>query len=233
MECSRVSAEHLVTREKWPSNRCSGHKSGWYLADVRTSLMTTEEAELRLQASVSGLAERAPGVSARRILTRRQRQVGIAAIVVVLAGLTFETVVTVSILVSIITVFYVGAIVYRLAIFRASNRPDTTEVVSDDEARAVPDEELPIYTVMIPAYREPEVIKRTDSTGHTVRVPAGPAGRETPHRGGRRRDHPRHSRGGTRRPVRAGAGATGGAEDQAEGAQFRPHAGPGRVGGDL
>ena len=59
---------------------------------------------------------------------------------------------------SIITVFYVGAIIYRLVLFRASNRPYTTEVVSDEEARAVPDDELPIYTVMIPAYREPEVI---------------------------------------------------------------------------
>jgi cellulose synthase/poly-beta-1,6-N-acetylglucosamine synthase-like glycosyltransferase len=63
-----------------------------------------------------------------------------------------------SIIVSIITLFYVAAIIYRLVLFRASNEPDTTEVVSDEEARAVPDAELPIYTVMIPAYREPEVI---------------------------------------------------------------------------
>ena len=89
----------------------------------------------------------------------RQRQVGIAAIVVMLVvALHRRPVVTVSVMVSIITLFYVAAIIYRLVLFRASNRPQTTEVVSDEEARAVPDEELPVYTVMIPAYREPEVI---------------------------------------------------------------------------
>ena len=78
--------------------------------------------------------------------------------VVLVLGCIVDLVVTVSIVVSLITIFYVGAIIYRLALFRASNRPSTTEVISDEEARAVPDHELPVYTVMIPAYREPEVI---------------------------------------------------------------------------
>jgi cellulose synthase/poly-beta-1,6-N-acetylglucosamine synthase-like glycosyltransferase len=120
--------------------------------------MSEEEAGLRLQASIAGLVGRVPGVSAQRILSRRQRMLGIALIVLVLAGCVVDLVVTVSILVSIITLFYVAAIIYRLVLFRASNRPGTTEVVSDEEARAVPDWELPVYTVMIPAYREPEVI---------------------------------------------------------------------------
>ncbi len=79
-------------------------------------------------------------------------------IILIILGCIVDVVVTVSILVSVITVFYVGAIIYRLALFRASNDPSTTEVISDAEARAVPDDQLPIYTVMIPAYREPEVI---------------------------------------------------------------------------
>jgi len=120
--------------------------------------MTEEEADLRLQASIAGLATRVPGVSAQRILSRQQRIVGISAILAVIICCVIDLVVTVSVLVSIITVFYVAAIVYRLVLFRASNRPQTTEVISDEEARAVPDSELPVYTVMIPAYREPEVI---------------------------------------------------------------------------
>jgi glycosyltransferase XagB len=120
--------------------------------------MTEEEAELRLEASIHGLASRAPGVSALRILSDRQRKWGIAVIALVVVGCIIDLIVTVSIIVTIITLFYVVAIIYRLALFRASNGPDTTEVVSDEEARAVPDAELPVYTVMIPAYREPEVI---------------------------------------------------------------------------
>ena len=151
-------AEQSVTWEKSQIAAVVTAYGGVTVFPVRTSLMSTEEADLRLQAAVSGLANRVPGVSAQRILSRRQRQVGIAAIVVILLGLIVDAVVTVSIIVSIITLFYVAAIIYRLVLFRASNGPSTTEVVSDEEARAVPDEELPIYTVMIPAYREPEVI---------------------------------------------------------------------------
>jgi cellulose synthase/poly-beta-1,6-N-acetylglucosamine synthase-like glycosyltransferase len=120
--------------------------------------MTKEEEDLRLRASIAGLADREPLVSARRILTDRQRRWGIGIVVLILVGCAIDLGATVSALVSFITVFYVGAIIYRLVLFRASNRPDTTEVVSDEEARSVPDEGLPIYTVLIPAYREPEVI---------------------------------------------------------------------------
>jgi cellulose synthase/poly-beta-1,6-N-acetylglucosamine synthase-like glycosyltransferase len=158
MECSRKVAEQSVTWEKSQIAAVVTAYGGVTVFPVRTSLMSTEEADLRLKAAVSGLADRVPGVSAQRILSDRQRKVGIAAIVVVLLGLIVDAVVTVSIIVSIITLFYVAAIIYRLVLFRASNGPSTTEVVSDEEARAVPDDELPIYTVMIPAYREPEVI---------------------------------------------------------------------------
>jgi len=116
------------------------------------------EAELRLQASIAGLVERAPTVSAKRILSDRQRQLGIGFLVLVLVGCIVDIVVTMSIIVSVITVFYVGAIIYRVVIFRASGREDTLEIVTDEEARSWPDSELPVYTVMIPAYREPEVI---------------------------------------------------------------------------
>jgi cellulose synthase/poly-beta-1,6-N-acetylglucosamine synthase-like glycosyltransferase len=60
--------------------------------------------------------------------------------------------------VSVATTFYVAVIINRLVLFKGSLRADTVEKVSDEEARAVPDEDLPIYTVLLPAYKEPEVI---------------------------------------------------------------------------
>ncbi len=120
--------------------------------------MSEEASALRLEASIGGLAELEPMVSAQRILSNSQRKLGIGVIGLILVCCLLDLVVTVTVLVSVITVFYVAAIIYRLMLFRASSRPDTTELVSDAEARSVPDEDLPIYTVMIPAYREPEVI---------------------------------------------------------------------------
>ena len=61
-------------------------------------------------------------------------------------------------IVAIITFVYVVCITYRGYLFVRSTGSDVSELVTDEEARAVPDAELPTYTVMIPAYHEPEVI---------------------------------------------------------------------------
>ncbi|SMD27153.1 Glycosyltransferase, catalytic subunit of cellulose synthase and poly-beta-1,6-N-acetylglucosamine synthase [Kibdelosporangium aridum] len=49
---------------------------------------------------------------------------------------------------------------------------DGTINVSDQEARAVPDEELPVYTVLVPAYREPEVIAAVVASVASLDYPA-------------------------------------------------------------
>jgi hypothetical protein len=48
--------------------------------------MTEEESDLRLEASIAGLAERVPGVSARRILSSGQRKWGLIVIAAFLIG---------------------------------------------------------------------------------------------------------------------------------------------------
>ena len=69
------------------------------------------------------------------------------------------------------TVLYVVVFVYRLVIFwQVINRPPVV-AVSDDEAEAIPDSELPVYTVLVPAYREPEVIANTLAALQSLRYP--------------------------------------------------------------
>jgi glycosyltransferase XagB len=125
---------------------------------VRSTVMSEDESRLRLEASIDGLARLQPAVSAQRILSRGQRNFFLAVLALLVVGCVISLVDTITVLVAIITVVYVAAIIYRVVLFRASNQPGTTEVVSDEEARAVPDHLLPIYTVLIPAYAEPEVI---------------------------------------------------------------------------
>ncbi len=120
--------------------------------------MSEDEAQLRLDASITGLAQQEPVVSAQRILSKPQRIIGITLLVLLVIGAFVDFIATVTALVAIISIFYVAVIVYRLALFRASRRSNAIEMVTDEEARAVPDEELPVDTVMIAAYREPEVI---------------------------------------------------------------------------
>jgi cellulose synthase/poly-beta-1,6-N-acetylglucosamine synthase-like glycosyltransferase len=53
---------------------------------------------------------------------------------------------------------YIAVTLNRLLLFIRAGRTHTIFAVSDDEARAVPDDELPVYSILVPAYREPDVI---------------------------------------------------------------------------
>ncbi len=120
--------------------------------------MGDAEAQLRLRASISGLAVKAPSVSVRRLLNRTQRLVMVGLLGLVVIGLVLSAIDTVEAIVGIVTIVYVVCITYRGYLFVRSTRADVSEVVTDEEAWSIPDAELPTYTVMIPAYREPEVI---------------------------------------------------------------------------
>jgi cellulose synthase/poly-beta-1,6-N-acetylglucosamine synthase-like glycosyltransferase len=120
--------------------------------------MSDAEADLRLRASISGLAMTAPSVSVERLLTSAQRGVLLGFFGLLVVGLILSPVDTVRSIVAIVTIVYVVCIAYRGYLFVRSSRSDVLEIVTDEEARAVPDESLPTYTVLIPAYREPEVI---------------------------------------------------------------------------
>ncbi len=125
--------------------------------------MPEAEADLRLEASISGLADRVPGVSVRRLLTPGQRRYLIGLAVLTVLGLAVSAVDTFIAIVGVVTLVYVVCMAYRVYLFMRSTREDVSEVVTDEEARAVPDSALPTYTVLVPAYREPEVINHLDS----------------------------------------------------------------------
>lgn len=126
--------------------------------------MQEAEADLRLEASISGLADRVPGVSVRRLLTSGQRRYLISVAALTVLGLVVSAVDTLIAIVGIVTLVYVVCMFYRVYLFVRSTREDVSEVVTDEEARAVPDSALPTYTVLIPAYREPEVINHLISS---------------------------------------------------------------------
>jgi cellulose synthase/poly-beta-1,6-N-acetylglucosamine synthase-like glycosyltransferase len=63
-----------------------------------------------------------------------------------------------NVAIAVITALYIAAFTFRIWIFkRALGAPDVIEV-ADDVARSIPERDLPIYTILVPAYREPEVI---------------------------------------------------------------------------
>lgn len=99
-----------------------------------------------------------PDYTARQTLTRAQF-VAVAVVVGMIAVGAFLAPLTTAIsLIGLATFFYLAALIYRLQAYWSSLRDPRIAKVTDAEARAIPDAELPIYTILVPAYREPTVI---------------------------------------------------------------------------
>jgi cellulose synthase/poly-beta-1,6-N-acetylglucosamine synthase-like glycosyltransferase len=122
--------------------------------------MSQSEAQMRLHASTSGLADRAPLLSARNLITKRQRNALLGFLILLAVGAVLNVRMTVIVLVGCATLSYLVAVIYRAYLFIRSSKLGAMEIVTDEEALLVPDSELPLYTVMIPAYREASVITK-------------------------------------------------------------------------
>lgn len=125
---------------------------------MRPVAMGEREQQLRLHASVSGLADRVPLLSARNTVSKQQRNFLISLLITFVVGLVLDARITIIVIVAWSTLSYVVSVVYRAMLFTRSSKTEAVEIVTDEEALTVPDGELPFYTVMIPAYREASVI---------------------------------------------------------------------------
>ncbi len=111
-----------------------------------------------LDDAVNGLARRHPLASAAVAFVPWQKRTAltIAAITVVCAVLApLTTLLTITVL---CTIGYIAMMADRLLLFARGLDASAIVTVTDDEARAISDDELPRYTILVPAYDEPEVV---------------------------------------------------------------------------
>ncbi|MCE5291216.1 MAG: glycosyltransferase [Nocardiaceae bacterium] len=111
-----------------------------------------------LHDAVHGLRESDPLASAAVPLVPWQRWVLGGLIATTGVFLVLFTTVTLAVLAGICTFTYLIAIADRILIFRRGLPRDAIVTVSKAEALSIPDDELPNYTVLVPAYDEPEVV---------------------------------------------------------------------------
>jgi glycosyltransferase XagB len=96
--------------------------------------------------------------SAVHTLSRGQRNVLAVIAVLLTLGLAFRPLITAQILISLATLTYLAAVTFRLLCLRAGTGATATIEIGDREALAADARRLPRYTVLVPAYHEPEVI---------------------------------------------------------------------------
>ncbi|MGV9669405.1 glycosyltransferase [Gordonia sp. NPDC003504] len=125
--------------------------------DVRELLVDEAYRADALHDAVERLRDADATMSASVAFSRPQKWGGIAALVLIGILTILFPVPTLATVVGAATLVYVVALIDRLIIFRRGLVNGAIRV-TDEQARAIADDDLPAYTVLVPAYGEPEVV---------------------------------------------------------------------------
>jgi cellulose synthase/poly-beta-1,6-N-acetylglucosamine synthase-like glycosyltransferase len=119
--------------------------------------ITDEEREYALRRSIDGLRDDDPLSSASIPLMSWQRWALWSLLFTITAAAIWQPAGTAVAFVGLSTFGYLLAMADRMLMFR-DGLASRAIVVPDDEARDIPDADLPPYTILVPAYNEPEVV---------------------------------------------------------------------------
>jgi cellulose synthase/poly-beta-1,6-N-acetylglucosamine synthase-like glycosyltransferase len=141
------------------------------LATSAAPRVGTLSAHAAVQRSIGELRDFAPEFSAARVLTRPQTLVAVTCLVGVAASLAFATIITCTLIIAVVTLIYLASAMYRVAMFFGSLGKAGLLCVTDQQARAIPDRDLPEYTVLVAVYKEPEVMPQLLTALHQFDYP--------------------------------------------------------------
>jgi cellulose synthase/poly-beta-1,6-N-acetylglucosamine synthase-like glycosyltransferase len=119
--------------------------------------ITEAERQYALWRAIDGLREDDPVHSASIAVITWGKWVLWSLLVTTIVCAIWQPTTTAVVLIALCTVGYLLTMLDRVMIFR-QGLASRAITVSDDEARAIPDAELPPYTILVPAYNEPEVV---------------------------------------------------------------------------
>uniref|UniRef100_UPI0015EFE66F glycosyltransferase family 2 protein n=1 Tax=Pseudonocardia pini TaxID=2758030 RepID=UPI0015EFE66F len=105
-----------------------------------------------------GLWSRDKAQSARQVLFTGQRIVLYAALAALVAGLLLATKATVVALLAIISVAFLVAVTFKFVVCMVGVRQENHVQVTDDDVAALRDADLPVYTVLVPVFREANIV---------------------------------------------------------------------------
>lgn len=99
-----------------------------------------------------------PELSSKRLLSAGQKATGIVLLIGIVIGFVVGPLPTGIALVAVLTACYVVILVNRVSMTVGSLQHPSLVEVDDEEALSIPADELPIYTVLVPLYKEATVV---------------------------------------------------------------------------
>jgi cellulose synthase/poly-beta-1,6-N-acetylglucosamine synthase-like glycosyltransferase len=107
-----------------------------------------------------GLARADPALSARRVLSRGQKAIGVVVLILVLAALVLWPLPTVITVIGVASVVFLASTLFKFSVALHGSRFDLVERIEDEAIAALADEDLPVYTVLVPVFREARIVGR-------------------------------------------------------------------------
>jgi cellulose synthase/poly-beta-1,6-N-acetylglucosamine synthase-like glycosyltransferase len=101
---------------------------------------------------------RNPEQSARRVFSQSQVYVFGALLAGLIVWMYFDVRSLLVTIIALLQVFLLASVAFKVVLSVAGAKNEITQPVSSEEIAALPDEELPVYTVLVPCYKEPEVV---------------------------------------------------------------------------
>ncbi len=151
-----------------PGNLVGITRAAEYLdRDVETVVVTPDDLEEALErayrfdylnTSAFDLMSRTPENSASRVLTQSQKVFFIVVLVVIAICLLFNWIGTLSVLISLCTLFYTFFSAYRIYLIQRALSSRLEIPVTQEEIDALDDRTLPVYSILTPLYKEKEVL---------------------------------------------------------------------------
>lgn len=123
-----------------------------------TSVLDNEYRGIHSLEAVGELAYRFPDISASQVLTRPQKIFLLSLIGIFLIWSIFDLASSFLVLFSLINLFYFVTNPVKLYITIRGFRQGKQTNVSKEELKSIKDEELPLYTIFIPLYKESETL---------------------------------------------------------------------------
>ncbi|MEM1782733.1 MAG: glycosyltransferase, partial [Nanopusillaceae archaeon] len=108
--------------------------------------------------AIKGLFYLSPEYSASLVFSKTQVFVMSLIFFAGLIGLYFNAIFTLITIIAIVQLFYLFSIGFKLIVCIAGAKSEMHKFVTENEIKSLKDNELPVYTILVPVYKEPEVI---------------------------------------------------------------------------
>ena len=110
--------------------------------------------------AADGLYRMNPGLSARYVLSPPQKVIGVVLLIVVAVLAVIWPLATLMVLIGIASVVFLASTLFKFFVALRGSRYDLVARVRRDEIDALRDDDLPMYTVLVPVFREARIVGR-------------------------------------------------------------------------